>query len=204
MRYLKNKVARALQSMESLVEPQVKLEPSDQTSVSSKAKQNHIEVKQEVNVKVESTSASYSAVPHSSEKKSTSSNKNIVKNFARAMVNFTLSDIALYYLEPITENEGVNLKKFIAFIQNQKQNINSIRTLRELLLITKNDSDEISQYKRVFRDVCEVFVKYFSVNWIYSSKLADRMTHLKYRFKILRRIRNPEHFTYLENFNKRY
>ncbi len=64
------------------------------------------------------------------------------------------------------------------------------------------DSREMKAFKPMFQYVCEVFLKYFCVNWVFHSKVEDKVKHLKYRGKILRRIQNPELFTYLEEFKK--
>lgn len=130
-------------------------------------------------------------------------NKNIVKNYARVMINFALSNMAYPYVQKVLEREGVDFKQFVTFVSVYKEDVTSIKTLREMLLVEEDkDTQAIAACKRTFKAISEIFIKFFCVNWIYNSKLADKSLHLSYRFKILRRIRNPEHFTYLENFNK--
>lgn len=199
MRFLKNKVARALQRFQAAQSIHVKVEAPSKSLEKIIPKRLTV-LEKEQSVKTDTSSSCQSPL---TSRKNMPSNKNIVKNYARAMVNFTLSEPAIFYLQHLVEIEGVELQKFRMFIQSQKEGINSIKTLRELLLVTKNDSDQLAAYKRVFKEICEIFVKIFSVNWIFSSKLGDKIIHLKYRFKILRRIRKPELFTYLEDFNKR-
>jgi len=70
------------------------------------------------------------------------------------------------------------------------------------LLVTSEDSAEVAAYKRVFQGLSIIFVKFFSVNWIFSGKLFNKLAHLQCRLKILRRIKNPEHFTYFKGFVK--
>ena len=106
------------------------------------------------------------------------------------------------YLEQFTQKEGVDLDKFRQYFQENKENINSIKNLRETLMWNEDEDKLLIGYKRVFKAICEVFVRDFTTNWIYSSKLNDKFTHLRYKFKMLRRVRNPEYFTYLENFDK--
>lgn len=153
-------------------------------------------VKQEPLVKLEHCSS------RTANKPDYQSNRNIVKNYSRAMINFALSNVALPHLSQISQEEFVNLNEFKLFLKSQKKAVNSIKTLRDLLLIKKDEDIKIAAFKRVFGKISEVFVKFFSINWIFHSKISDRMMHVKYRFKILRRIRNPEYFTYLENFHK--
>ena len=132
-------------------------------------------------------------------KKAFTSSKNIVKNYGRALTNFALSKTAIPYLLPFLQKEKIELKEFREFISSRKDKINCIVKLRELLLVKKEDTEKIASIRRIFQKISEIFIKFFSVNWIYSSsKLYDKMTHIKCRFKLLRRIRDPENFTYFE------
>ena len=126
-----------------------------------------------------------------------------MKNYSRALANFALSIAAEHYVSLSTEEHNVTIAYFNRFIRKDKHKMNCIQSLRNKLLIFLDDSDGIARCKRVFQSVCVAFVKYFSVNWIYNSKVGDKLIHLKYRFKILRRIQNPEHFTYLKEFKKK-
>jgi len=123
--------------------------------------------------------------------------KNIPQNFGRAICNFALSDIASPYLIPILAKEDLTLALFRGFMENTKKSMCGVAHFREALLINKRDSEELQALKRAFRDIGEVFIKYFSVNWIFNGKVSYKKACLKYRFKILRRIRNPELFTYI-------
>lgn len=212
MAILKAKIARALQKQPSPILKPIPLDSLLTTTKITRASQKTtkpLPVKTVLASKKKAQIASDTSSTCSSptNKKERSPNKNIVKNYARAMINFALSELAGPYLEKIIEDQEeqlISLNEFKTVLQDQKEKINSIVTLRALLLITEQDNVQTVAFKEVFRDICETFVKLFSVNWIFSSKLSDKMIHLKYRFKILRRIRNPELFTYLENFNKRH
>lgn len=134
--------------------------------------------------------------------------KNIVTNFGKAIVSFAASNLATPYLEMIVnqlqgENVGIELMEFEAFIKNTKGNIGSIDSLRMLMLEDKIDTPLVSGCKRMFRMIAEVFIKYFSVNWIIHSRIAYKMAHLKFRHRMLRRVRNPETFTYLKGYHGR-
>jgi len=124
--------------------------------------------------------------------------KNIAKNFGRAICSFTVSSTSDDYLIPITEKEGVNLSLFREYIEQRKEEINGIEGFRRLLLVDPADPPDIQQYKRCFQKIAEVFMKYFSVNWIFSGRLSYQMLYLKLRFKILRRIQHPELFTFIK------
>jgi len=214
MPYLKSKVSRALDKAHHQSSPaqDVKIEETESSSQSACKKEEIPSPQQTVGFKPFPKSVPKTKVEPSSKKspqsfqaskKDIQSNKNIVKNYARAMVNFAVSTHALPYLDKILQDEeDVNLNDFRMYMQERKEDITSIKNLRELLLINDDDEEQVVAFKRIFRATCVVFIKFFSVNWIYSSKVGDKITHVRYRFKILRRVRNPEHFTYLENFSK--
>jgi hypothetical protein len=141
--------------------------------------------------------------PFESKKKKWSDSKNIIKNYGKAMCSFATSEIALPYLQPIAKQENVNIQKFIPWVQGKKENLDTIEGIRNSLLVYETDDRDIAAYKRIFQKISEIFLKYFSVNWIYSGKLRHRMIHLYFRFKMLRRVRHPESFTYLKDSRRR-
>jgi len=135
------------------------------------------------------------------EKKKRAKGNNVMKNYARAMVNFGLSPLAEPYIERYNErSEKMESGRFRDILLGEKKNVNCIKSLRDLLLIMENDNEEMGVFKRLFQELCKIFMKFFSVNWIYNSKIMDKLKYLKYRGKITRRIQNPLKFTYLESF----
>ena len=133
--------------------------------------------------------------------------KNIVTNFGKAIATFALSGLALPYVQPILEKteleESIEVEDVVNFVQSQKSNINSIAGFRALLLIQETDSKKIVSCKKCFQMVAETFIKYFSVNWIVHGRVTYKLEHLKFRYKMLRRIQNPEQFTYLKGYNEK-
>ena len=127
--------------------------------------------------------------------------KNIVKNYGRALANFASSNLAIPYLTDLVRIENFKVKDFRRFMASKKKQSRCIKGLRDLLIVQEEDNPTIATFKRVFKEISIIFIKYFSVNWIFGGKLCDKMTHLKYRFKIQRRIQDPEHFTYLKGFS---
>ena len=129
--------------------------------------------------------------------------KNIVKNFGRAICTFAASKLANPYLVNLAATEGIEIEDFIQYAKGMKEKIVGLNHFRSLLLHEINENPKTAAYKRIFRGISEVFIKYFSVNWIFDSKVQYKQAHLRFRFKILRRIQNPEKFTYLQtNFLK--
>jgi hypothetical protein len=129
--------------------------------------------------------------------------KNVVKNYGKAMCSFACSDIATLYLIPILKEEKINRQEFIAWVQNHKERVDSIESLRATLLPDEDENEEVAGYKRAFQKISIVFLKYFCINWIYSGKLTHTQTHLMFWHKMQRRVQNPELFTYLQNPPKR-
>ena len=135
-----------------------------------------------------------------SKKSSKQDSKNIVKNYGKAMASFALTDASTPYLEQITQKYEVTLKEFRSFMLNKKESIDSIGSLRDLLCPDElYDEPEEMTFKAIFRDISEVFVRDFAVNWIFSSKSIYKSALLNYRFKMLRRVVNPSGFTYLKS-----
>ncbi len=131
--------------------------------------------------------------------------KNIVKNYGKALCAFASSKLARPYIETVIAKkgyEGVNKQKFMEQMKEKKETTNSMESLRRLLMESSEDNEEDLMFKTIFKEVSIIFMKYFSVNWIYSGKLVHKNAHLKFRFKMLRRIKNPEYFTYLKTSAK--
>jgi hypothetical protein len=127
----------------------------------------------------------------------TLSTKNIVKNYGNAIASFSTSKLAVPYIEEYLRTSKITVDDFQAFISAKKSSLCNMNNFRVLLQENSNDSELVKLHKMTFRKMGEVFIKYFSVNWIFNSRLKHREAHLKYRFKMLRRILKPELFTYL-------
>jgi len=123
--------------------------------------------------------------------------KNVSKNYGRAICNFILSDISKPYLDEAAREQRFDIANFCNYIQEKRSTINGIRELRSMLLIEAHDSEEEKAYKLAFQRISEIFVKYFAINWIFNSKLEYKLDYVKCRHKMLRRIKNPQLFTYL-------
>lgn len=192
MPFLKNKIARAKAlSAKPLKITVKKLEDESTDSQSSRSPPHETRLKGR---------SSYQ-LPTSTPKGSTSC-KNIMKNYSRALVKFALSKLAIPYLNDMLVSKAADVQTFRQFIKERRARINCIRSLKELLLIEKGDSERLKDIKTAFQQISEIFLKYFSVNWIFSSKVSDKLVHLKYRFKMLRRIRNPAYFAYLQEISR--
>jgi len=129
------------------------------------------------------------------------STKNIVKNYGKAICTFACSELGTPYLEPLLEENQVKLENFVEFVESAKESIDSLQSFRNLLLVKEEDDSQLRAYKKIFVSLGEVFIKCFSVNWIFSGRVRYKDTHLKFRYKMLRRIQHPELFTYLKRLS---
>jgi len=191
MRFLKNKIALAktlqVSNRAKIVKPNLETKncsPSKGSSDQLARKKRHRVPGQ-------------SLIPQSSR-----AVKNIAKNYGRKICAFAISSLALPYLQNFVEKEEVQLSGFINYIHQIKGDINGLFHFRSILLENKNDSIPLKAYKRIFKAISEVFIKYFSVNWIFHSKVFHKDAHLKFRYKMLRRIQRPELFTYMKDSPK--
>ncbi len=191
MPYLKNKIAQvALRKAQTDPSLDIKIEPS--TSSSEQDLKTDKIIRAPKKTPKPQTPATIQA------KKTANSAKNIVKNFGRAMVTFAISKLAVPYLTEKLQSLNLDLKDFQHYLFQRKENMDGISSLRGLLLNDEDDDEQTLAIKAAFQHISVIFLKYFSVNWIYNSKLGDKQVHVKSRFKIMRRIQDPAHFTYFK------
>jgi len=199
MRLLKNKIACALafqakklQDLQSVASPltqeeEISTKPNSPTmSPSPKGEKKRKRI------------PGFSTTPEASR-----ATKNIVKNYGKAICSFAVSHTALPYLTEILGRDHLPLNQFVRYINEIKDSIDGLHHFRSILLISEKDDVELVARKRAFIAIAEVFIKYFSVNWIYNSRVQHKDAHLRFRFKMLRRIQCPELFTYLKNSKKK-
>ena len=119
------------------------------------------------------------------------------------MCSFASSKLALPYLEQIHTKIDFHINAFQKHVHAQLKTIDSLHSVRSLFYVESDNSKTTAVFKRVFQEVSIVFIKYFSVNWIYQGKMSHKEAHLRSRFKMLRRVKEPEFFTYFKEFSKR-
>jgi len=181
-----------------------------QSTVKRKKKRTEAELLQSQNAQITTTSSPETTpfistrrrernteVIHTKDKGN--STKNIVKNYGSAIISFSYSELSKPYLEPFFQEYGVASKEFSDFVDQARTAVTGITSFRNMLLINEDDDEKCVACKHVFQKIAEVFIKYFSVNWIFSGKVTHKLIYLKYRGKMLRRIQNPELFIYLKS-----
>lgn len=196
MRYLKNKISKAQQFNKEQQQEIPADDPLDEETVLQQRNENIESPKKK-------GKGGCKKEPPPPPPKNFTSYKNIMKNYSKAIVRFAISGFALPYMTEAAEREKIKLADFREFLKSQQHRIHCIKSLRGLLIIGERDTLQITGFKRIFKIICVIFLKFFCVNWIFNSKVGDKIVHLNYRFQILRRIRDPEHFTCLEDFSQK-
>lgn len=206
MRFLKNKIQRAQQNLD--IRPADFLltysSPQDSTQdalISQRAFKTHNKTwSADTSPSIGATSSKHNS-PETQKKYSNRHRgpmKNIAINYGKAIANFAVSALAVPYLCEKLAQEGLTMTEFISFVKKRKDGIGGISSFKPLLLIEEGDGNKSAGCKRVFQSIAEVFIKYFSVNWIIHGKVSHKMTYLKFRSKMLRRVQHPESFTYIK------
>lgn len=123
--------------------------------------------------------------------------KNLVKNFGRAIANFAQSELAFPYLQNFIQSHPTDTNGFEDYCLFQRDNIQTIETFKEACMPQEEDDKILSGHKKLFQHLALVFMKYFSVNWIFSGRMMYKEEYLKFRGPLLRRIKDPEAFIYI-------
>jgi hypothetical protein len=193
MSILKFKIAQALQRQQNTEEQEVNISRQPiQVSANVEPIQRNLR-----------TRITQPILPKTLTPKGSTSCKNVMKNYSRVFTIFAISPLSRPHLMPLLQKHKLELSPFIDFVNSQKKAVNCIKGLRDSLLLVKDtDSEQISAMKQIFQAICVVFLKFFCVNWIYHSKIVDKTAHMSYRLKLLRKVRNPATFNYLEDVHQ--
>jgi len=202
MRFLKTKIRLSQEASQKKIEKDIKA-PSRQDSSSNASSPS---TKSEIRSRQAYKNSSKTTLFDDQQKKlakteafSSASNpkKNIIINYGNAIAAFALSRLAVPYLQPYVDNGQIKLKDFTDFVTQAKAKITGLEGFKSLLVIHDDESEDVVTYKNIFKALCEVFIKYFSVNWIIHGRVSNKLVYLKCRFNMMRRIQNPDQFTYL-------
>ena len=118
--------------------------------------------------------------------------KNMIKNYGRAIANFASSSLAIPYMDNLTKGIKFDHASFMNFSLSLRDFIQNDETLKLVIIPQEGDSEEDSTFKRIFRELAIVFIKYFSFNWIFNGRLQYKQEYLKFRGNMLRKLRNAE------------
>lgn len=208
MRFLKKKIALKSKETDDCINVKAEFGLENNVKLEFEVKKENSETTTSSNLE-SNMSIKEDALPLRGPRKNRTSpnadSKNIVKNYGKAICAFASCKVSVPYIETIIENrgyDGFNVKKFMDLMKQRKETTNSMESVRKLLMEEPGDTEEEIVFKKLFKELSILFMKYFAVNWIYSGKLVHKNAHLKFRFKMLRRIQRPEFFTYLKTSAK--
>jgi len=114
--------------------------------------------------------------------------KVIVRNYCKALVNFSISEHASGYLLEDLNRGGVDLGTFRNALKAKKDTINTFQDLEQLLWIRPDDSVQLICFRMSFKNACIIFLKYFSVSWILNAHFKNRSLYLSYKGKFIQHI----------------
>ncbi|CAD8071643.1 unnamed protein product [Paramecium sonneborni] len=117
--------------------------------------------------------------------------KNITKNYSKAIISY-ISNNPLIVQKVMQKNRYDDL---VNFLKNKKNSMTNIKQLRDLWV----NSGKNAEYNRVFRIISQLFLKTQAVSYVYNSRISNTQWHLKYRFNLLRALKEPENFKFIKD-----
>ncbi|CAD8093356.1 unnamed protein product [Paramecium sonneborni] len=119
--------------------------------------------------------------------------KNITKNFSKAIISYITQnkDIGLKLLD------GREFEDFLQILKEKKNKMTNIQQLRELWVDC--NEGKIKEFNKTFRIFSQYFLRQQSVAYIYNSRIMNTGWHLKYRYNLLRALREPQNFKYIKD-----
>jgi len=194
MRFLKNKIRLA----EEAAKRHTQSPKASDLQIQSEMEKSSIEFPEVTQMTKKNKVVPQKKAKGKKGKKEINPTKNIVINYGNAMASFALSKLAVPYLQSSVDKGTLDLQGFIEYLSSSKGRITGVEGLKSLLLITEEDNEKVASYKLAFKMLCEIFIKYFSVNWIIHGRVTNKLVYLKYRTRVLVRVQNPEQFTYIK------
>lgn len=122
--------------------------------------------------------------------------KNALKDYGRAICAFILSDSSKAYL-PKDSEKDFNLPEFREFIEKSRIQLTGVKGYKKVLLGKRKNSPRTFLYKKLFKKMALIFIKFYALGWIYSGKVKYKIEYVNIRHKLIAMISNPEMFTNL-------
>jgi hypothetical protein len=92
----------------------------------------------------------------------------------------------------VCEYTGVPFDDFINEMIEMKKTINTIADLRRLWIDYK--------YSRCMRIISNLFLRKYSLNYIFNSRICNFRSHIKYRHRLCEAIKNPKAFRHIKDY----
>ena len=120
-------------------------------------------------------------------KRPTNDTKNIPKNFGSAICTYIKKNSPR--VKKILQLRKLSYPRFMEITKKMKEDISSIHDLREVWNSSEEDCDV--EYKACFRIFSQEFIRRHSLNHIFTSRIRNVSSHIKYRSKLLEALRKP-------------
>lgn len=158
-------------------------------------------VKEEEGVKIEEVEESFDRLSHPFDDKASSGDgldekcsrnetKNIPKNYGKAIIIFIEKNRCI--LEGILEENGHDYDILLSKLRNLKKKINTISDLRNLW-------EEQGESKSI-RIISNIFLRKYSLHYIYNSRIKTRLCHAKYKRRLQEAIVSPKDFNHIKDY----
>eukprot|EP01015_Nassula_variabilis_P018125 TRINITY_DN2935_c0_g1_i1.p1 TRINITY_DN2935_c0_g1~~TRINITY_DN2935_c0_g1_i1.p1 ORF type:complete len:172 (+),score=1.74 TRINITY_DN2935_c0_g1_i1:66-518(+) len=127
------------------------------------------------------------------------SGKNVPKNFGKQIVIFAQSALCKPQVEKYFDNDKEKVANFQTYLDQIKDKITSIPTLRDQWIVPENTSNLLmKENKKLFRSLSYIFLEFYAIRWIYNSKVSQKQAHIQHLKTLKNAIQNPEEFTCLK------
>lgn len=90
------------------------------------------------------------------------------------------------------KNKAGTPKELIEFLELKKKEITTIADLRALWVD--------NPYEKVIRTLSCVFLRKYSLHYIFNSRVCNYVSHIKYRQRFLEAIQAPNEFKHIKDF----
>jgi hypothetical protein len=116
--------------------------------------------------------------------------KNIAKNYGKAIIAFMQRNKRLF--RAICRNTATPYQRIAEELPELKAALTTVMGFRRVWTSYK--------YAECMRMVSQVFLRKSALPYIFNSKVANVQTHLKYRARFLKALRNPAAFDHIKDY----
>jgi hypothetical protein len=116
--------------------------------------------------------------------------KNIPKNYGKAIIIFIEKNPRK--IHPILTHYNVEYNSLLQELQERKKSINTIADLRKMWMEFK--------YCEVIRVVSLLFLRKYSLPYIFNSRIKSRECHVKYKRRLQEALANPGQFQHIKDY----
>jgi len=113
----------------------------------------------------------------------------IIKCFGKKICQFIESNSATPYLDNLTQKENIELKDFNDYFIKAHEFFEENGNFYSLLATQMTDDHQMKSYKRITKQISQIFIKYHSLEWILTETGANKEIFLKCRLKMLNAVR---------------